>query len=108
MEEVQKFLIFRKDSDTQEIKYERFEVPKRKGMTILEALFFIQGNLDSSLAFRYSCRGAICGSCGMTVDKVPDLACRTQVSAVKSQKKPVKLPEFNFGKTHEWDQENEI
>ncbi len=108
MEELQKFLIFRKDSETQEIKYERFDVPKRKGMTILEALFYIQDNLDSSLAFRYSCRGAICGSCGMTVDKVPDLACRTQVSAVKSQKKPVKLPEFSFGKVPDWDQENEI
>lgn len=108
MVEMQKFLVFRKDSEDKEGRYERFEVPKRKGLTILEALFYIQDNYDSTLAFRYSCRGAICGSCGMTVDKVPELACRTQISTVKTKKKPVKLPEFNFGQISDWDQENEI
>jgi succinate dehydrogenase / fumarate reductase iron-sulfur subunit len=108
MEKTQKFLILRKSSENTEPKYERFEIPVSKGMTILEALFYIQDHIDSSLAFRYSCRGAICGSCGLTVDKVPSLACRTQVSTVKSAKKPPKLPIFNFGSTPEWDQENEI
>lgn len=108
MTETQTFLVYRKKPDEEQGRYVRYEVPKRKGMTILEAVFYIQDHLDSSLAFRYSCRGAICGSCGMTVDKVPELACRTQVASVKTKKKPVKLPEFHFGDHSGWDEENEI
>jgi succinate dehydrogenase / fumarate reductase iron-sulfur subunit len=94
----QKFLIY----------HDRFEVPVSKGMSVLEALFYIQDYVDSTLSFRYACRGAICGSCGMTIDKVPLLACRTQVSAVKTSKKTNNLPEFNFGDLPNWDQETEI
>ena len=108
MKETVKFLIFRKKPDEKEGRYQRYEIPKRKGMTILEALFYIQDHLDSTLAFRYSCRGAICGSCGITIDKVPELACKTQVSAVKTMKKPVKLPEFIFGNHSDWDEDKEI
>ena len=50
-------------------------------MTVLDALLFVHDNLDDSLAFRYSCRGAVCGSCGMLINRVPRLACRTQVLA---------------------------
>jgi len=103
----QKFLIYRNPGNGQ-IKYERYEVPLMKGMSVLEALFYIQDHYDSTLAFRYACRGAICGSCGMTIDKVPSLACRVQVSNIKVTKKPVNLPEFKFGKISDWDRENEI
>lgn len=107
MSEKQKFIVYR-NSGNGDIHYDKFEVPLSKGMSILEALFFIQDYYDSSLAFRYACRGAICGSCGMTVDKVPLLACRTQVSKVKISKKPGNMPEFNFGNHPGWDAENEI
>lgn len=107
MSEINKFLIYRNDGNGN-IRYDQFEVPIKKGMSVLEALFYIQDYFDSSLAFRYACRGAICGSCGMTVDKVPLLACRTQVSTVKTTKKPINLPEFKFGNDSNWDKENEI
>lgn len=107
MSEIRKFLIYRNDGK-RNIHYDQFEVPIKKGMSVLEALFYIQDYYDSSLAFRYACRGAICGSCGMTVDKVPLLTCRTQVSTVKIIKKPINLPEFNFGNVSSWDKENEI
>jgi succinate dehydrogenase / fumarate reductase iron-sulfur subunit len=107
MEIIQKFLVYRNNGNGS-VRYERFEVPLRPGMTMLDALFYIQDYIDSTLAFRYSCRGAICGSCGITVDKLPDLACRTQISEVKSKKKPPRLPEFHFGDHSDWDQENEI
>ena len=58
--------------------YQVFEVPERPGMTVLDALLFVHDNLDDTLAFRYSCRGAVCGSCGMLINRVPRLACRTQ------------------------------
>jgi len=101
------FLVYR-NSGNGDVRYDRFEVPISKGMSVLEALFYTQDFFDSTLAFRYACRGAICGSCGMTIDKVPLLACRTQVSTVKTAKKPINLPEFNFGEHTDWDQETEV
>ena len=107
MSEKQKFLVYR-NSGKGTPRYERYEVPLSKGMSILDALFYIQDYFDSLFAFRYACRGAICGSCGITIDKVPMLACRSQVSTVKTAKKSMNLPQVNFGDTSDWDQENEI
>ncbi len=107
MVEKHKFLVYR-NSGNGKSHYDKFEFPVSKGMSILDALFYIQDYFDSTLAFRYACRGAICGSCGMTIDKVPLLACRTQVSTVKTSKKPAKLPEFKFSDHPEWDPETEI
>ena len=107
MSEKQKFLVYR-NLGNGSVRYERYEVPLSKSMSILDALFYIQDYHDSTFAFRYACRGAICGSCGMTIDKVPMLACRTQVTTVKTAKKPINLPEVVFGDTSDWDQDNEI
>lgn len=101
------FLIYR-NSGNGKVHYERYEVPIVKGMSILDVLFYIQDYYDSTLAFRYACRGAICGSCGITVDKMPMLACRQQVLTVKATKKPINLPEFEFGKHSDWNREIEI
>ena len=65
--------------------YDLYKVDVKKGMTVLDALFQIQDRMDASLSFRYSCRGAVCGSCSMLINKEPGLACRTQVSEVKDQ-----------------------
>ena len=64
--------------------YDLYKVDVKKGMTILDALFRIQDRMDASLSFRYSCRGAVCGSCSMLINKEPRLACRTQVADVQS------------------------
>lgn len=56
---------------------QRFEVPAAADMSVLQALQYVKDYLDGSLAFRWSCRMAICGSCGVMVDGVPKLACRT-------------------------------
>jgi succinate dehydrogenase / fumarate reductase iron-sulfur subunit len=58
---------------------ETFQVEIRKGMNLLEALFRIQDEQDETLSFRYSCRGAVCGSCAMRVNGKDVLACRTHV-----------------------------
>lgn len=108
MNNYQTFLVYRQKEEDSEPYYERFNVPSTPKMSVLDALFHIQDWEDSHLSFRYSCRGAICGSCGMTIDKVPLLACRTQVSTVKTSKKPVNLPEFKFGNHPNWDIESEI
>jgi len=84
-----KLKIFRGDSRNSH--FDIFDVETDTGMTVLEALFYIQNKLDDSLVFRYSCRGAICGSCAMLINKVPALACRTQVNALIEGKDNIEL-----------------
>lgn len=45
--------------------------------SLLDALGYIKDNLAPDLSYRWSCRMAICGSCGMMVNNVPKLACKT-------------------------------
>lgn len=54
-----------------------FQVPYRHEMSVLEALSYIKDELDPTISFRWSCRMAICGSCGMMVNGVPKLGCKT-------------------------------
>ncbi|MBI4300094.1 MAG: succinate dehydrogenase iron-sulfur subunit [Chloroflexi bacterium] len=56
-----------------------YRVPVRKGMMVLDALNYVRDELDSSLAFRWSCRMGICGSCGMMVNGMPKLTCQDPV-----------------------------
>lgn len=63
---------------------DEFTIPVTRGTTVLDALFYIKENLDSSVAFRSSCRMAICGSCAMLMNNKPNLACHTQVEELKS------------------------
>lgn len=54
-----------------------YDVPYDEQTSLLDALGFIKDNLAPDLSYRWSCRMAICGSCGMMVNKVPKLACKT-------------------------------
>lgn len=75
-----KLRVFRYDPETSaEPGYQTFEVDYREGMTVLEALLWVLEKKDGSLAFRYSCREAICGSCAMYITGGYKLACRVQV-----------------------------
>ena len=67
---------FHPERDT-EPSYQSFEVPLRDDWMVLDALNYIKDQLDGSLAFRWSCRMGICGSCGMMVNGVPKLTCET-------------------------------
>jgi succinate dehydrogenase / fumarate reductase iron-sulfur subunit len=53
--------------------------------SVLDGLIKIRETLDDSLALRCSCRGAICGSCGMRINGHATLACKTQVASVASE-----------------------
>lgn len=76
--------VFRFDPDVdKEPRFDTFEVSARPGMTVLEALFDILDNQDGSLAFRYTCRGAVCGSCAMFINGSYRLACQTQLANLK-------------------------
>lgn len=58
---------------------EELRLDVRRGATVLDLLIRVKNELDGSLAVRYSCRSAICGSCAMTINGGEKLACRTSV-----------------------------
>lgn len=79
------FKIFRFDPEHDKApRFDYFDVPLSalKNQTALEALIYIQENLDGSLSYRSSCREGVCGSCAMYVGKSYALACETQISAL--------------------------
>jgi succinate dehydrogenase / fumarate reductase iron-sulfur subunit len=83
-----RFKVFRYNVQNEpETRYDEYDIPLEPGMTVLDALFYIQRHLDHSLVFRYSCRGAVCGSCSMIINKFPQLACRTQITDLATEKK---------------------
>ena len=76
---------------------ETFSLESRKGMNLLEALLQVQDDQDGTLAFRYSCRGAVCGSCAMKVNGRNVLACETPLHAFKGNKLKIEpLPGFKI------------
>jgi succinate dehydrogenase / fumarate reductase iron-sulfur subunit len=80
-----KFRIFRFDPLQDEHPYFKdflYETMEKK--SLLEALMEIRNNQDCTLSFRYSCREAICGSCGMVVNGNFDLACRRDLGSLQS------------------------
>jgi len=61
-----------------------FTVPYEKWTTVLEAILEVKQHFDHSVAVRYSCRQATCGSCGMIINGKPRLACFTKISELNS------------------------
>lgn len=61
-------------------RFDEFNVPVQKWTTVLECILYAKHHLDHSIAVRYSCRQATCGSCGMRINGKPSLACFTKVS----------------------------
>ncbi len=61
-----------------------FQIPYQKWTTVLDAILEAKKYLDHSIAVRYSCRQATCGSCGMIINGRPRLACFTKISELDS------------------------
>lgn len=77
--------------------YQDFQVPVRRGMTILDGLHLIKQTLDSTLAWRYSCRMGVCGSCAMLVNGRAMLACNTQITDISKRMLTIApLPNFEI------------
>ena len=70
--------------------WQEFTIPPSRGMTVLDGLIYIKENRDSTLAFRASCRMAICGSCGVLINNYPHLACHTQIEEFNSNTLTIK------------------
>ena len=75
------FVITRFDPDKDEVpKTQEYEIPVQKDWKILDVINFIKDEVDPTLSHRWSCRMAVCGSCGMMVNGEPKLTCRDAVS----------------------------
>jgi fumarate reductase iron-sulfur subunit len=57
--------------------WQSYTVPFTDDMSVLQGLLHIKDAIDGTLTFRWSCRMAICGSCGMMINGKPRLACET-------------------------------
>ncbi len=62
--------------------YAQYAVPRQESQTILDVVTWIQRNLEPTLAYRFSCRVGMCGSCAMMVNGKPRWTCRTHVQKV--------------------------
>ncbi|MBD3307430.1 succinate dehydrogenase iron-sulfur subunit [candidate division KSB3 bacterium] len=82
MTDTVQFRVKRSDPATGRSEFQEYQFPYRRGMTILDGLWYIIDHLDGSLGFRYSCRGSVCGSCAMQVNGDIRLACETQISTL--------------------------
>jgi len=72
-----------------------FTVPYEKWTTVLDAILEVKKHFDHSVAVRYSCRQASCGSCGMMINGKPKLACFTKIIELNSNVVTVE-PTNNF------------
>ncbi|HMA05580.1 MAG TPA: succinate dehydrogenase/fumarate reductase iron-sulfur subunit [Methanomicrobiales archaeon] len=100
--------VYRKGPGAAPPRYDSFDMESEPGMTVLSALFRAQ-EMDETLAFRYSCRGAVCGTCAMLINKVPGLACRTQVRDLLEGKGRMTLAPYPaLEVTVPWDPAREV
>ena len=75
---------------------QRFELQETPYMTLYIALNRIREEQDASLQFDFSCRFAVCGSCGMLINGRPMLACRTLTETLPQVIRLYPLPVFEL------------
>lgn len=87
---LQAFRVYRYDPSTGRKPYwDEYSIDLGScGPMILDALFKIKDEIDSSLSFRRSCREGICGSCSMNINGRNELAC---LSYVKPGPDPIEI-----------------
>ncbi len=75
--------IYRFQPDSQpDGQLKSYPVTVEPGMSVLALLHQVHERHDGTLAYRYSCRGAICGTCAIKINGTAALACKTQVADV--------------------------
>ena len=71
-------------------RYDDFQVPFEEGMSVLDALRWIRGNLDSSLAIRYSCINAnACKTCMALVNGEVEYTCIAKLMPGRTTVEPL-------------------
>ncbi|MGI8923954.1 MAG: succinate dehydrogenase/fumarate reductase iron-sulfur subunit [Fimbriimonadales bacterium] len=70
-------LVYRGDAKSGTEK--KYTVEVFAGMVVLDALHAIQKEQDGSLACRWNCKAAKCGSCGAEINGRPRLLCKARI-----------------------------
>jgi succinate dehydrogenase / fumarate reductase iron-sulfur subunit len=74
------FRVFRFNPQVDSKSYfDDYTIPVERGVTVLRSLNYIKEHIDGSVSFRAFCQAGICGSCGMRINGLSQLACTTQV-----------------------------
>lgn len=58
---------------------QEYRVPAITGMVVLDAMHYIQAYMDGTLAVRWNCKAAKCGSCSAEINGFPRLMCKTRL-----------------------------
>jgi succinate dehydrogenase / fumarate reductase, iron-sulfur subunit len=86
--------IYRYDPDLDENpRYDTYTIDTNDcGPMVLDALIKIKNDVDTTLAFRRSCREGICGSCSMNIDGTNTLACTKSMHEISGDIRITPLP----------------
>ena len=91
---VRRFRVYRYDPDSgKNPRLDTFEVDLDQcGPMVLDALIKIKDEVDTTLAFRRSCREGVCGSCAFNIDGINTLACTKPIADIKGDVRIYPLP----------------
>lgn len=76
--------IHRQDSKTSKPTFKEYEIEVDHHTSLLDAILEIRRTQDPTISIRYSCHHAVCGSCGITINGKPGLACQTPIYDCKN------------------------
>jgi len=71
-----------------------YQVPVTEGMVVLDGIHYLQAHVDGTLACRWNCKAAKCGSCSAEINGRPRLMCKTRVDDFKDEPitvRPIKV-----------------
>ena len=86
---------FNPESESPQPYFDDYQLATERSDTVLDALIRIRETVDESLTLRCSCRGAICGSCGMRINGHAALACKTKVASLAASGEPIRVEPMN-------------
>ena len=71
-------------------RIETFTIPYTDGMSVLDAVMWVRGHVDSTLAIRYACINAnACKECMVRVDGKTGYACTSRLAAAGALIEPL-------------------
>ena len=71
--------------------FQEYHLEMEPSDSVLDGLIKIRETVDDSLTLRCSCRGAICGSCGMRINGHAALACKTKMISMASEGETIQI-----------------
>ncbi len=97
---LRRFRVYRYDPDSGENpRLDTFELDLDQcGPMVLDALIKIKDEVDTTLAFRRSCREGVCGSCAFNIDGTNTLACIKPIADIKGDVRIYPLPHMSVVK----------